>query len=66
MIENDIEYYVVYEKQHFENISIKHKNRKGEFIAPRKLTIRWAVNIIDFDIEIIRIEKKNEFKTHFL
>lgn len=53
MIENDIEYYVVYEKQHFENISIKHKNRKGEFIAPRKLTIRWAVNIIDFDIEIL-------------
>ena len=54
MIENDIEYYVVYEKQHFENIFIKNKNRKGEFIAPRKLTIRWDVNIIDFDIEIIR------------
>lgn len=57
MIENDIEYYVVYEKQHFENTSIKHKNRKGEFIAPRKLTIRWAVNIIDFDIEILGKDK---------
>ena len=57
MIENDIEYYVVNEKQHFENISIKHKNKKGEFIALRKLTIRWAVNIIDFDIEILGKDK---------
>lgn len=44
---------MVYEKEHFEDISIVHKQRKrNEVIRKRKLTIKWAIDIDDFEFQI--------------
>lgn len=59
MREEKCEIFVVYEKQHFEPIQrYKYIDKNMlEFQKKNKITIKWAIDISDFDIEII----KNEF-----
>ena len=54
MSEVKLEYFVVYEREHFEPIKmfacVEKNNTK--FQKLEKIKVRWAVDISDFDIEI--------------
>lgn len=55
MRDEKLEYFVVYQREHFEDIrryEYKTKN-KPNFKKINKITIKWAIDISDFDIEII-------------
>lgn len=52
-----VEYFVAYEKEHFENISTKHKDQMKNIINGRKFNVKWALPLNDFEIEIKKENK---------
>lgn len=56
-----VEYFVAYEKEHFENISTKHKdkmqNQNQNIINGRKFNVKWALPLKDFEIEVNKENK---------
>ena len=52
-----VEYFVAYEKEHFENISTKHKDQMKNIINGRKFNVRWALPLNDFEIEMKKENK---------
>lgn len=55
MRDEKLEYFVVYQREHFEDIRRYEYNTKNKpnFKKINKITIKWAIDISDFDIEII-------------
>lgn len=56
MRDEKLEYCVVHEREHFEDIRRYecHAKNKPKFKKLNKITIKWAIDIADFDIEIIK------------
>ena len=52
-----VEYFVAYEKEHFENISTKHKDQMKNIINGRKFNVKWALPLKDFEIEVKKENK---------
>ena len=56
-MDEKVEYFVAYEKEHFENISTKHKERMQNIINGRKFNVKWALPLKDFEIEVNKENK---------
>ena len=56
-MDEKVEYFVAYEKEHFENISMKHKDRMQNIINGRKFNVKWALLLKDFEIEVNKENK---------
>ena len=57
MTDEKVEYFVAYEKEHFENISTKHKDQMKNIINGRKFNVKWALPLKDFEIEVKKENK---------
>lgn len=57
MREEKVEYFVAYEKEHFENILTKHKDQMKNIINGRKFNVKWALPLKDFEIEVKKENK---------
>ena len=57
MRDEKVEYFVAYEKEHFENISTKHKDKMKNIINGRKFNVKWALPLEDFEIEVNKENK---------
>ena len=57
LMDEKVEYFVAYEKEHFENISTKHKDQMKNIINGRKFNVKWALPLNDFEIEIKKENK---------
>lgn len=57
MREEKVEYFVAYEKEHLENISMKHKEQMQNTISSRKFNVKWALTIKNFEIEVKKENK---------
>ena len=57
MRDEKVEYFVAYEKEHFENISTKHKDKMQNIISSRKFNVKWALPLKGFEIEVNKENK---------
>ncbi len=60
MTDEKVEYFVAYEKEHFENISTKHKDQMKNIINGRKFNVKWALPLEYFGVEIVKNDKENK------
>ena len=56
-MDEKVEYFVAYEKEHLENISMKHKEQMQNTISSRKFNVKWALPLKDFEIEVNKENK---------
>ncbi len=56
-MDEKVEYFVAYEKEHFENISTKHKGKMQNIINSKKFNVKWALPLKDFEIEVNKENK---------
>ena len=59
-MDEKVEYFVAYEKEHFENISTKHKDQMKNIINGRKFNVKWALPLEYFGVEIVENDKENK------
>ena len=59
-MDEKVEYFVAYEKEHFENISTKHKDQMKNIINGRKFNVKWALPLEYFRVEIVKNDKENK------
>ena len=57
MRDEKVEYFVAYEKEHLENISMKHKDKMQNIISSRKFNVKWALPLKDFEIKVNKENK---------
>ena len=59
-MDKKVEYFVAYEKEHLENISMKHKDKMQNIISSRKFNVKWALPLEYFGVEIVKNDKENK------
>ena len=59
-MDEKVEYFVAYEKEHFENISMKHKDQMKNIRSGRKFNVKWALPLEYFGVEIVKNDKENK------
>lgn len=55
--EEKVEYFLAYEKEHFEHIYTKHKDEMQNIINGRKFNVKWVLPLKNFEIDVNKENK---------